>query len=125
MLPVSIVVVSIPDGSGLRAPAKQRVDDAHSVHDTLIVGIAQAEAHQRERVRAHEILVARSVRSGRPIPNRHVAGRQRVHAGRHIGRLGRRDARIVAVDAGEPREIGARDVCPALDVVVPGVGRLA
>src|SRR5205085_7606849 len=92
---------------------------------SLIVRITQAEPDEREGIGAYEMFVARAVRADGTVTNGDIARGQRVRASTRVPGLRRRDARVVAVDSGEARELGVGDVSPALDVIVPCIGRLA
>ena len=109
VLPVAVVVVSVPGRSRLCAAADQCIDDAHRVSYSLIVRITQAEPDEREGIGAHEMFVARAVRADGTVANGDIARGQRVRASTRVPGLRRRDARVVAVNSGKARELVTSD----------------
>ena len=93
----------------------------HGVADARIVRRAQPEAHEGERVGAHHQRGRLAARPGRPVLDRHEAVERRCR----VGRVGRRDAHVVALDAQLLRERRTGGIGPVLDQAVPDIGGLA
>ena len=76
VLAVAVAVVPVPARPAGQLDAQQGIDRADRRDDARIVGRPQAEAHQGERVRAHEVRGVHT-RARRPILDRDVAMRGR------------------------------------------------
>ena len=121
MLAIAIVVVAMPGGARRRLDLEQCVDDFDRVAHARVVGRAQAEAHQGQRVRADQMTGVARVLGGRdvldttrPPGNAAASPAASERCGRNIRRR-----RI----CGAP--VGAGDVHPAIDGSVPNIGGLA
>jgi len=52
MFPVSVPLISMPDGASRRLHFERRVDHLHGVQDARVVRSAESEAHQRQCIEA-------------------------------------------------------------------------
>ncbi len=119
MFSVTVAVVAIPTRTLGKFNAQQFIDDLDRVDHSRIVGRAQAEAHQSQRVRTDDLhrrySPTRTILDG----NKSLQGRSGSVA------VWGRDAHVVAFHAHLPGEIAVHRVRPAFDVVVPCVRHLA
>ena len=121
MLPVSVAGVAVPTRTLGKYYAQQFIDDLDRVHDSRIVGRAQAEAYQSQRIRTDDLHRRRTRTASGAILN----GNESLQGRRGSVFVRRRDAHVVAFHAELPGEIAVDSVGPAFDVVVPCVGHLA
>src|SRR5208282_4660058 len=120
VLSVAVAVVAVPGRTLGKFCAQQFIDDLDRVDYSRIVGRAQAEAHQSQRVGADDLHRPR-VWTGTAILDGNESQQRRSGSVAVV----RRDADVVAFHSNLPREIAVHGVCPTFYVVVPGVSHLA
>ncbi len=101
VLAVAVIVVASPGRPTWKVHLEERVDDLHGVHDARIVGGAQAEPHERERVGTDDVSRRLAALSRRAVLDRDEARHRR----RGVGLVGRRNAHVVPIDADLPGEL--------------------
>src|SRR5580692_1215090 len=119
---VAVAIVAIPRWTVRKVYAEKLIDDLDGVQDSRIVGRAQAEADERERIRTDNLLRGCIRTIEVTILDGHEAQQGR---GGSVLVGWRRDADVVTFDSDLAGEIGVDGVGPAFDVVIPRVGDLA
>src|SRR5579859_4581692 len=121
MFAVAVAVVTVPAGSLRQFDREERVNGAQRVQNARIIGRAQAKAHQRQRVGADDVIGALAILTRWTV----LDGNEPLRGRSSVIRLGRGNAHVVALDTKLLRQVPARRVDPALDVVVPRVRCIA
>ena len=120
MLTVTIFVIAPPDRSLRQVDLEQTIDHPHRVDNARVVRAAQAEANQRQSVRADNIdrrPLAPAIRT--IFDHRNAIRRHRI-----VDQIERADAHIIAIHPGGFGKAGCLRVGPALDAIVDPIGRL-
>src|SRR5260370_18199072 len=124
----AVVVLAMADGviarrvwSGGQLYLEKCIDRSDGVADARIVRRAQPEAHQREGVGTYDRPSLVISLAWGTILDRHKA----VGWQGGFRRFGRGDANIVTLDADLRADRRARDIGPALDLIVPDIGGLS
>src|SRR6266436_4019995 len=121
VLAIAVAVIAPPAWAGRQLYLEKRIDHRDGVADARIVRRAQSEAHQREGVGTYDRPSLVMGLAWGTILDRHKAVGWRGG----FRRFGRADANIITLDASLPADRRARDIGPALDLIVPDIGGLA
>src|SRR5262249_33059283 len=114
VLDIAVAVIAPPAWSGRQLYLEKRIDHRDGVADARIVRRAHPEAHQREGVGTYDRPSLVISLAWGTILDRHKAVGWRGG----FRRFGRGDANIVTLHA----DRRARDIGPALDLIVPDIG---
>ena len=121
LLAVAVEVIAAPAGPLRQLDLEQAIDDRNRVEHARILRRPQPEPDKRDRVRADEFV--RRDRSASHLVVAHLDQSMNVRA-THRRRFGS-NPYVIAADAGFARERRILDIDPVLDLLVPGVSRVA